>query len=305
MQNQKPNGPCEQRFRTSINENSSHLINKAHIILERMNKVQRCSTATLDTSSSSSCGKDHARRNESAMLVDDTQESKLVSNTDQNDVVSGVTVNGFHPQLCAWQNKQTKLSLTTERMEIDQEIYDDVTSCREEENNFVRNISSRKMIGGPDNQRFSNETPIRDIYQDMFEDSDVAQAIATPGGRFRAWNKEFLRVCSFAQTGPYASLTIFDFVLPSMLPQLHHIFVKALHEDFPQEKHTESNREYLTLTVPCVDLNESDSSYYITLSLMYDSEPSKRCFHCILSTTPGGNVGEIYNILQDDLMNML
>lgn len=79
-------------------------------------------------------------------------------------------------------------------------------------------------------------------------------------------NKEFLRVCSFAQTGPYASLTIFDFVLPSMLPQLHLIFLKALHEDFPQEKDTESNREYLTLTVPCVDLNESDSSYYITVS---------------------------------------
>jgi hypothetical protein len=79
-------------------------------------------------------------------------------------------------------------------------------------------------------------------------------------------NKEFLRVCSFAQTGLYSSLTIFDFVLPSMLPQLHYIFLKALHEDFPQEKHTESNREYLTLTVPCVDLNESDSSYYITVS---------------------------------------
>ena len=206
MQNQKPNGPCEQSFRTSINEKSSHLINNAHIILERMNKVQRCSTATLDTSSSSSssssCGKDHARRNESAMLVDDTQESKLVSNTDQNDVVSGVAVNGFHPQLCAWQNKQTKLTLSTERMEIDQEIYDDVTSCREEENNFVRNISNRKMIGGPDKQRFSNETPIRDIYQDMFEDSDVAQAIATPGKKFQC------EICFISFDFYYSMLTL-------------------------------------------------------------------------------------------------
>jgi len=247
------------------------------------------------------------KNQETAMLVDDTQESKLRGDTDQKDLVTGSVVNGFHPQLCAWQRKQTTISTSTERMDIDREICDAVSSCRSKENENIRDLVNTETLKGPKKQRrFSNEISIGNIYKDMFEDSNIAQVIATPGGRFSAWNKEFLRVCSFDPTGSYGSLTVFDLVLPSTLPQLHQIFLKSLYAECPQEEIKESNRQqYLTLTVPCIHFSQSDFSYYITLSLMYDSEPSKRCFHCILSTTPRGKVGEIYYILQDELMDML
>lgn len=81
-------------------------------------------------------------------------------------------------------------------------------------------------------------------------------------------NKEFLRVCGFAQTGPYSSLTVFDLVMPSVLPQLHQIFLTALYEGFPNslEYRDGSNLHYLALTVPCIELSACELSYFITVS---------------------------------------
>mmetsp|Transcript_22195 Transcript_22195/g.32844 ORF Transcript_22195/g.32844 Transcript_22195/m.32844 type:complete len:305 (+) Transcript_22195:30-944(+) len=285
--------------------------NNANVIVQRINYLHRTTEVTHDTHKHTH-GKD-SMRTENAMHVHDTQEPKLSSSTDYNekDPMTDIVINGFHPQLCAWHKNQSMLDNTTstEKMEIEQEICDTIITCRREKNEIVRDyVNTKKMARPKKERRYSDETPIRDIYRDMFENSNVAQVIATPGGRFGAWNKEFLKVCAFAPTGPYASLTIFDLVLPSALPLLHQIFLTSLYAQFPQSVDSESakqEQQYLALTVPCIEFNQSRVSYYITLSLMYDSDPSKRCFHCIISSTPRGKIGEVYHIEQDHLMNML
>ena len=81
-------------------------------------------------------------------------------------------------------------------------------------------------------------------------------------------------MCAFAPTGPYASLTIFDLVLPSALPLLHQIFLTSLYAQFPQSVDSESakqEQQYLTLTVPCIEFNQSRVSYYITVSFMLNA----------------------------------
>lgn len=289
--------------------------NNANVIVQRINNLHHTTKARHDTPHDTphdTHEKDCMRTENNAMLVDDTEESKPSRSTDyknEKDPMTGIVINGFHPQLCAWQKNQTNDNTTsTEKMELDHEICDAVGACRTEENEIVRDlVNTKKMPRPKKKRRYSNETPVRDIYRDMFENSNVAQVIATPGGRFGAWNKEFLKVCAFAPTGPYASLTIFDLVLPSALPLLHQIFVTSLYAQFPQSVNSESTKQdqYLTLTVPCIEFNQIRISYYITLSLMYHSDSSKRCFHCILSSTPQGKIGEIYHIEQDHLMNML
>lgn len=79
-------------------------------------------------------------------------------------------------------------------------------------------------------------------------------------------------MCAFAPTGPYASLTIFDLVLPSALPLLHQIFLTSLYAQFPQSLNSESakQQQYLTLTVPCIEFNQSRVSHYITVSFMFN-----------------------------------
>jgi hypothetical protein len=304
-----------KRSSDDSNEQCSSCIefsNNRNVIVQRINDLHHTTKATHDTSHDAH-EKDSMRTENNVMLVDDTEESELSRRTDyknEKDPMTGIVINGFHPQLCAWQKNQTTDNTTsTEKMELNQEISDAVGACRTEENEIVRDLVNTKKMARPKKKerRYSDETPVRDIYRDMFENSNVAQVIATPGGRFGAWNKEFLKVCAFAPTGPYASLTIFDLVLPSALPLLHQIFLTSLYAQFPQSLNSESakQQQYLTLTVPCIEFNQSRVSYYITLSLMYDSDPSKRCFHCILSSMPRGKIGEIYHIEQDRLMNML
>jgi len=66
-----------------------------------------------------------------------------------------------------------------------------------------------------------------------------------------------------------------------------------------------TNSSYLSLTVPCVEFLKGQTTYFITLSLMYDSNPEKRCFHCILTQKPASKVGEIFYIDQNELLGML
>jgi len=177
MQNKNSHESSEKCCRSCINIKSSNIFNDGNIIVQRTtNRIHRCSTVTLDTSVK------EMKNQETAMLVDDTQESKLRGDTDQKDLVTGSVVNGFHPQLCAWQRKQTTISTSTERMDIDREICDAVSSCRSKENENIRDLVNTETLKGPKKQRrFSNEISIGNIYKDMFEDSNIAQVIATPG----------------------------------------------------------------------------------------------------------------------------
>eukprot|EP01083_Nonionella_stella_P196861 724089_1 len=267
--------------------------------------------------------------------------------------IVGVVVNGFHPQLSAWQKNQTDMHLKGQR-ELEDKICDVVESCRQEENACIVQVqndrnraaaaamqSSSSSSSSCDSessevpaQRFSSDTTVEELFSDIFEKSKVPQVIATPGGRFGAWNKEFLETCGFAPSGPYASLTLFDLVMPHALPMLHQIFLTALYEQFPSDSNsnmkgatsrssnsnsyfvastyneTESKSDttpdsYLSLTVPCIQFKKGQENHFITLSLMYDRNPDKRCFHCILSTQPTSNVGKIFYIERDELLGML
>mmetsp|Transcript_9213 Transcript_9213/g.13797 ORF Transcript_9213/g.13797 Transcript_9213/m.13797 type:complete len:383 (-) Transcript_9213:378-1526(-) len=255
--------------------------------------------------------------------------------------IFGVVVNGFHPQLSAWQKNQTDMHLKGQR-ELEDKIYDVVESCRKEENasivqaqnNRAAMQASRDSESEVPAQRFSSDMTVEELFSDIFEKSKVPQVIATPGGRFGAWNKEFLETCGFAPSGPYASLTLFDLVMPHALPMLHQIFLTSLYEQFPSDSNSNMNAatssssnsnsyfvastynetesksdsipdSYLSLTVPCIQFKKGQEKHFITLSLMYDRNPDKRCFHCILSNQPTSNVGKIFYIERDELLGML
>lgn len=233
--------------------------------------------------------------------------------------------------------------------ELEDKIFDVVESCRQEENACIvqvqndRNRAAAAVMQSSScdsessevpAQRFSSDMTVEELFSDIFEKSKVPQVIATPGGRFGAWNKEFLETCGFAPSGPYASLTLFDLVMPHALPMLHQIFLTALYEQFPSDSNSNMNGatssssnsnsyfvastyneteskgdttpdSYLSLTVPCIQFKKGQENHFITLSLMYDTNPDKRCFHCILSTQPTSNVGKIFYIERDELLGML
>ncbi len=106
-------------------------------------------------------------------------------------------------------------------------------------------------------------------------------------------------MCGFADCGPYASLTLFDLVVPDALPLLHQIFLTSLYEEFPGHvneemnlspsgyniiepstsddgsvKSSTKNSSYLSLTVTCVEFLKGQCTYFITVS-------SRLC-HCIV-----------------------
>lgn len=224
---------------------------------------------------------------------------------DESD--AGSIVDGFHLQLSTWQ--KNKSSVDQMLLEQRSSITLDSSDQLEQDDNFVK--SETIMSAKPFVQQRHFETPtVEDIYRNIFENSNVPQVIATPGGRFGAWNRKFVNIVSFAHHHLYSSLTVFDLVSPSALPLLHEIFLTSLFEEFPtirEETNSEtiSNESYLALTVPCMEFTPADSKYFITLSLMYDSNPTKRCFHCILSTEPTSKVGEIFYIDQDELLGKL
>lgn len=281
---------------TTDNEESREGCN---VIVQRINDLKKLCAESLDNFS-----KD---LNDNVIMLDNTSDNDENStNTKQQQMMTGVVVNGFHPQLSTWQRNQSKIEMGAEssNRKLGREICQAVDTCRTEENESIR---SSKALERP---RFSMDTDVSDIYSDVFENSSVAQVIATPGGRFGAWNKEFLRVCSFAPSGPYASLTVFDLVQPSALPHLHQIFLTALHDEVLSPmvgKNNTSTHElqYLVLTVPCIRFSTFKESYFMTLSLMGDKDPDKKCFHCIISSNPISKVGEIVYIQQDDLMRLL
>jgi len=163
--------------------------NNANVIVQRINNLHHTTKARHDTPHDTphdTHEKDCMRTENNAMLVDDTEESKPSRSTDyknEKDPMTGIVINGFHPQLCAWQKNQTNDNTTsTEKMELDHEICDAVGACRTEENEIVRDlVNTKKMPRPKKKRRYSNETPVRDIYRDMFENSNVAQVIATPG----------------------------------------------------------------------------------------------------------------------------
>jgi hypothetical protein len=104
--------------------------------------------------------------------------------------------------------------------------------------------------------------------------------------------------------------TIFSFVKSSRLSNLFEIVAKSLRSADPNEadsrdesrKNSNSgesistNWNYDAMTLPCIRFPaEHARQLYVTVTLMTDMDPRKRCFHCVLTDSPctNGDIGPI------------
>lgn len=170
----------------------------------------------------------------------------------------------------------------------------------------------------------SMDTAFELDYEEVFLKSNVPQLLATTSGRIIAWNDFFLKA-----TGLFASdvdrLTLFSLVRQTDLSKLFEIVAAALRSgttktDENSEDETpgrsnpndEENRctanlttvskwNYTAITLPCTtfrprpitsdvgDEEDLGKPLYITVTLMTDDDPRKRCFHCVFTDCPGTN----------------
>lgn len=160
-------------------------------------------------------------------------------------------------------------------------------------------------------------------YEEVFLKSNVPQLLASTSGQIIAWNDFFLKA-----TGMSASevdrLTIFSLVRQADLSKLFEIVAAALRSrksDGSEESEDEPNASPLTkdlpsskadatvtgkwnytaITLPCsafparcaatVDAGDerTEKPLYVTVTLMTDDDPQKRCFHCVFTDCPGTN----------------
>jgi hypothetical protein len=120
--------------------------------------------------------------------------------------------------------------------------------------------------------------------------------------------------------GEVERMTIFSLVKPEKLGSFFEIVAAALRTDLEsdtpttvttEEKELESVNEtkdsserkwdYAAMTLPCIDFpamkkrrteSEATSHFdplYVTVTLMTDEDPRKRCFHCVFTDCPGTN----------------
>lgn len=165
-------------------------------------------------------------------------------------------------------------------------------------------------------------------YEEVFIKSNVPQLIATTAGRIVAWNDIFLKASGLLSSD-MDGLTIFSLVRQTELAKLFEIVAAALRSgtmdsgeqldrDRTDDEHTEqpeANRDvntsrvadYTAITLPCATFRPRVSSnlkggkgileslLYMTVTLMKDEDPKKRCFHCLFTDCPrsSGTLGSV------------
>lgn len=175
---------CPQTFENGLNNNSK-------LIVQKINDLEMPYKSS-NSQKNPHVNKDVTQNIESIsepMVVDNSADFDNSMEVEQQSMVTGIVVNGFHPQLMQWRDNE-KLHAPVplnENMELDKVISKKVNICRSEESENVRDIVRTKtMARQKPERRFSNDTPIGDIFSEVFEKSNVGQIIATPGGRFGA-----------------------------------------------------------------------------------------------------------------------
>jgi len=173
-------------------------------------------------------------------------------------------------------------------------------------------------------------------YEEVFTMSNVPQLIATTSGKIVTWNKCFLKATGIRRSD-VERMTIFSLVRPEMLSNFFEIVAHALKPQSSKNAPSQlegtvaevssdekSSKEgsfvatmrtnYAAMTLPCIDFpamkkrREKDPSYhanqlYVTVTLMSDEDPRKRCFHCVFTNCPGTN-GAL-GIISSDLLASL
>ncbi len=102
--------------------------------------------------------------------------------------LTGVVVNGFHPQLCKWKsNVSPKCSKSDASTTTERHIQDKVSRLRTDELKQLENLPSHMNIQHPkDIPTIIEDTNVLKLFSDVFENSKVPQLIAAPGGRIAA-----------------------------------------------------------------------------------------------------------------------
>jgi len=158
-------------------------------------------------------------------------------------------------------------------------------------------------------------------YEEVFVSSNVPQLIATTAGRIVTCNHFFTKVTGLSKE-EISRLTIFSIVQGDKLSNLFEMLGEALRcgSDNLENKTTAEVKEsrsssstattsesessesikrwnYAAMTLPCVSFPSRTHAgkihhpnpLYMTMTLMTDENPRKRCFHCILTDNPGTN----------------
>lgn len=229
-------------------------------------------------------------------------ESMVFASIDPNR--SAVIGNHFIPKLSPWHQTQIHFNSTQEKKleENHRTMIHIISNCPNEDiesvHSMIRTNTMKRQCG---EDATSEETSAFDL---MFSYSRISQILATPGGRLCAWNNAFVMMIGLSPLKSLAAMTIFDLVSASELPKLHQIFVVALYEEF-SEKSDRDEDLYISLSVPCIHFGPCTQQMFITVSLMYDPDPCKRCFHCIISPKSIGEIGKIMYIHQNELTSQL
>lgn len=169
-------------------------------------------------------------------------------------------------------------------------------------------------------------------YEDVFISSNVPQLIATTAGRIVTCNNFFEKITGLSRE-EISKLTIFSIVQGDKLSNLFEMLGEALRNGsskakdaspvgelishssgsttIESEPSNDSNRNYAAMTLPCVSFpsrtnagkNHHPNPLYMTMTLMTDKNPQRRCFHCAITDHPGTNGAMGY--VTADLLKML
>ena len=162
-------------------------------------------------------------------------------------------------------------------------------------------------------------------YREVFLKSNVPQLVASLNGRVVAWN-DFLLSATGLGARDAGNLTVFGMVESDQLSELYAMVSKALayrpapsgggdagggasSSDAPADD--EGDTTWRSITLRCAPFRYSPKSFtklaegekkmtkpgplYMNITLMGDEDPGKRCFHCVLTDSPGegGRVGGV------------
>jgi PAS domain S-box-containing protein len=186
--------------------------------------------------------------------------------------------------------------------------------------------NNKKRKAAPSEALTSLEENFELDYEEVFLNSNVPQILATTSGKVVAWNDFFLRATGFSKR-EMEHLTIFSLVQSSDLSSVFEIVAAALrtnalpaHEDThieSSEKNTGSTElnapqwDYEAMTLPCVNFRalregpeEKKAKLNMTLTLMPDEDPRKRCFHGVFTDYTAGKKGALGTI-SPELLSLL
>ena len=171
----------------------------------------------------------------------------------------------------------------------------------------------------------TTDTTFEMDYKEVFLKSNIPQIISTTSGRIIAWNDFFLRATGL-QAEEASRLTIFSLVRSNKLANLFDIVAASLRAEEnekrgvdtdsagsssrsggdttaspQQQRSSSSSNSFTAITLPCTNFRHDsaavhptaaaafDKPLYMTVTLMKDEDPRKRCFHCVFTDCPGTN----------------